>query len=76
MQFRDGLYDALNDDSVKIIAAVKIDPAFGDDHPGGRQGLRPRFRTEHGRKKRSRRRISPIDIRDCLVIAIRRLTTA
>ena len=32
-QFRDGLYEALNDDSVKIIAAVKIHPDYGDDHP-------------------------------------------
>ena len=32
-QFRDGLYDELNDDSVKILAGVKGDPAFGDDHP-------------------------------------------
>ena len=32
-QFRDGLYEALNDDSVRIIAAVKIHPDYGDDHP-------------------------------------------
>jgi hypothetical protein len=32
-RFRDGLYDELNDDSVKILAGVKGDPAFGDDHP-------------------------------------------
>jgi hypothetical protein len=32
-QFRDGLYDGLNDDSVKILAGLKGDPAFGDDHP-------------------------------------------
>jgi hypothetical protein len=32
-QFRDGLYEALNDDSVKILAGLKGDPAFGDDHP-------------------------------------------
>ena len=32
-QFRDGLYEALNDDSVKIIAAVRIHPDFGGDHP-------------------------------------------
>ena len=32
-QFRDGLYDELNDDSVKILAGLKGDPGFGDDHP-------------------------------------------
>jgi len=32
-QFRDGLYEELNDDSVKIVAGLKGDPAFGDDHP-------------------------------------------
>lgn len=32
-QFRDGLYAALNEDSVKILAGLKGDPAFGDDHP-------------------------------------------
>jgi hypothetical protein len=32
-QARDGLYEALHDDSVKILAGVKGDPAFGDDHP-------------------------------------------
>ena len=32
-QGRDGLYDDLYDDSVKIFAGVQGDPAFGDDHP-------------------------------------------
>ncbi len=32
-QARDSLYAALYDDSVKIIASVKTDPGFGDDHP-------------------------------------------
>ena len=32
-RFRDGLYDELNDDSVKILAGLKGDPAFGDNHP-------------------------------------------
>ena len=32
-QARAGLYADLNDDSVKILAGIKGDPAFGDDHP-------------------------------------------
>ena len=32
-QTRDGLYADLMEDSVKILAGIKGDPAFGDDHP-------------------------------------------
>jgi len=32
-QSRDGLYAALHEDSVKILAGLKGDPAYGDDHP-------------------------------------------
>ena len=32
-QLRDGLYEALWDDSVKVHAGIKGHPEFGDDHP-------------------------------------------
>jgi gamma-glutamyl-gamma-aminobutyrate hydrolase PuuD len=32
-QFRDGLYEALNDDAVKIHLGVQGHPEFGKDHP-------------------------------------------
>jgi len=32
-QLRDGLYERLNDDSIKVVAGIKGDPAYGDDHP-------------------------------------------
>jgi hypothetical protein len=32
-QFRDGLYDALNDDSVKVHLGIEGHPEFGKDHP-------------------------------------------
>jgi len=32
-QLRDGLYEALNDDSVKVHAGIEGHPDFGKDHP-------------------------------------------